>query len=101
MYFLSYLILSLPILLFAHSIRFTDIISEKEAWGNRENDVSCHDHGVAMADICGDSLLDIYISLKDSRFIRMQIISQAQDILLAIMWRINIFRLKVPSYLIQ
>ena len=43
-------------------IKFTDITDAKEVWGNRENGVSCYGHGVAMADITGDFLPDIYIS---------------------------------------
>jgi len=46
----------------AQVIRFRDVTDEKEAWGNRVNGVSCYGHGVAFADISGDSLPDIYIS---------------------------------------
>jgi len=52
---------------FSQQLHFTEVTESMKAWGWRETNesgvkVSCYGHGVAFADVNGDSIVDIYIS---------------------------------------
>jgi len=56
------LVFAIPAGLSAQTIRFRDYTKTYKVPGNVENGASCYGHGVALADINGDSRPDIYIA---------------------------------------